>query len=165
MNERGAVSAVGLCVLTAVLLLGLAAAQFMHSGARISAEYEREMQLRLAAESGVETAVARLERTPSAFDPLPERDADAYGAPPARNQRKEITEEGVPVGDGIKLHLFLEGSDDEEPQNALKVIAAAIDSDAAGLPHVSDGVPWMRAKIVRARMQKKGDRYVWRRWF
>ena len=154
MNERGAVSAVGLCVLTAVLLLGLAAAQFMHSGARISAEYEREMQLRLAAESGVETVSERLER-----------DADAYGAPPARNQRKEITEEGVPVGDGIKLHLFLEGSDDEEPQNALKVIAAAIDSDAAGLPHVSDGVPWMRAKIVRARMQKKGDRYVWRRWF
>ena len=154
MNERGAVSAVGLCVLTAVLLLGLAAAQFMHSGARISAEYEREMQLRLAAESGVETVSERLER-----------DADAYGAPPARNQRKEITEEGVPVGDGIKLHLFLEGPDDEEPQNALKVIAAAIDSDAAGSPRVSDGEPWMRAKTVRARMQKKGDRYVWRRWF
>ena len=154
MNERGAVSAVGLCVLTVVLLLGLAAAQFMHSGARISAEYEREMQLRLAAESGVETVSERLER-----------DADAYGAPPARNQRKEITEEGVPVGDGIKLHLFLEGPDDEEPQNALKVIAAAIDSDAAGLPHVSDGVPWMRAKIVRARMDRKGDRYVWRRWY
>ena len=154
MNERGAVSAVGLCVLTAVLLLGLAAAQFMHSGARISAEYEREMQLRLAAESGVETVSERLER-----------DADAYGAPPARNQRKEITEEGVPVGDGIKLHLFLEGPDDEEPQNALKVIAAAIDSDAAGSPRVSDGERWMRAKTVRARMQKKGDRYVWRRWF
>ena len=154
MNERGAVSAVGLCVLTAVLLLGLAAAQFMHSGVRIAAEYEREMQLRLAAESGVETAAERLER-----------DADAYGAPPARNRRKEITETGVPVGDAIELHIFLEGPEDEEPQDALKIVAAAIDMDEAGLPHISDGVPWMRAKIVRARMDRGEKHYVWRRWY
>ena len=54
-DERGTVSAIGLCVLTAILLLAFAAAQFMRGGAGIASEYEREMQLRLAAESGCST--------------------------------------------------------------------------------------------------------------
>ena len=65
-DERGTVSAVGLAALTAVLLMGLAAASFMRGGAGIAAEYEREMQLRLAAESAVETAAARLEQSADA---------------------------------------------------------------------------------------------------
>jgi aspartate--tRNA ligase len=156
-DERGTVSAVGLAVLTVILLLGLAAAAFMRNGADLAVEYEREMQLRLAAESAVETAAAKLER-----------DASAYGVPPARNQRKRITEEvlkeNVPVGADIELHVVLEGSDAREPENVLKVTAAAIDKSGMRIP---DGENWERAKIVRARMEKKekDNRYVWQRWY
>ena len=154
-DERGTISAVGLAVLTVILLLGLAVAAFMRGGANVAVEYEREMQLRLAAESAVETAAAKLEQNPK-----------AYGDPPARNQRKKITEEiakeNVPVGADIELHIFLEGPDAGEPKDVLKVTAAAIDQRKENLP---DGEKWERAKIVRAQMEKKGEHYVWRRWF
>ena len=42
-DERGTVSAVGLAVLTVILLLGLAATAFMRGGADVTVEYEREM--------------------------------------------------------------------------------------------------------------------------
>ena len=47
-DERGAVSVLGLFVLTAVLLLALGAVHFMRSGSVLASEYERETQLRLA---------------------------------------------------------------------------------------------------------------------
>ena len=40
--------------------------------------------------------------------------------------------------------------------------AAAVD---VGAPRIPDGEHWLRAKIVRAQMERKRDRYVWRRWF
>ena len=158
-DERGSVSAVGLCVLTAVLLLGLSAAQLVRSGGSVAAEYEREMQLRLAAESGVETAAARIEQS-----------ADAFGSLPKPNEYKNVDEcvdvGLIPVGEDIELHVFVRmPREDEAPKDMIEVIAVAYDSIEEGSPRVSDGERWMRAKTVRARMQKKGDRYVWRRWF
>lgn len=154
-DERGTISAVGLAALTVILLLGLAATAFMRGGANVAVEYEREMQLRLAAESAVETAAARLEQNPK-----------AYGEPPALNQRKKITEEvvkeAVPVGEGIELYVVLEGPDDRESKDVLKVTAAAIDGREKDLP---DGEKWLRAKIVRACMKEKKKRYVWQRWY
>ena len=135
-DERGLTSAVGLCALMVLILLALAAAQFMRGGSSVSAEYEREMQLRLAAESGIETAAAGLERA-----------ADAYGPPP-REGRMPIAVGEVPSPG--------------EADGCIYLVAAAIDEGEARMP---DGENWKRAKIVRALMEKKGDRYVWRRWF
>ena len=66
------------------------------------------------------------------------------------------------MGADIELHIFLEGPDAREPKDVLKVTAAAIDQRKENLP---DGEKWLRAKIVRAQMEKKGEHYVWRRWF
>ena len=150
-DERGTVSAIGLCVLTAILLLAFAAVQFMRGGAGIASEYEREMQLRLAAESGVETVAAALEAN-----------ADAYGAPPAKGEHREVSVGTVPMAENITLRIFIENPPDTAPVGAINVVAAAVD---VGKPRIPDGEDWVRAKIVRARMEKKGDRYVWRRWF
>ena len=158
-NECGSVSVVGLCVLTAVLLLGLAAAQLVRSGGSVAAEYEREMQLRLAAESGVETAAARLERLSTVYDPLPK--PDVY-----KNVDGEVGVDMIPVGEDIELHVYVRTpKEGEAPKDTIELVAVAYDSVEEGSPRVSDGERWMRAKTVRARMQKKGDRYVWRRWF
>ena len=158
-NECGSVSAVGLCVLAAVLLLGLAAAQFVRGGGSAAAEYEREMQLRLAAESGVETAAARIEQSADAFGSLPK--PDVY-----KNVDREAGVDMIPVGEDIELHVFVHTPREEEPpKDTIELVAVAYDSIEEGSPRVSDGEQWMRAKTVRARMQKKGDRYVWRRWF
>ena len=158
-DERGSISAVGLCVLTAVLLLGLSAAQLVRSGGSVAAEYEREMQLRLAAESGVETAAARIEQSADAFGSLPK--PDVY-----KNVDREAGVDMIPVGEDIELHVFVHTPREEEaPKDTIELVAVAYDSVEEGSPCVSDGEQWMRAKTVRARMQKKGDRYVWRRWF
>lgn len=150
-DECGMISAVGLCVLAAVLLFGLAAAQFMRGGASVAAEYEREMQLRLAAESGVETAAARLEER-----------ADVYGAPPEKEVYKKVDVGVIPMADDITLQVFIETPPEDAPAGAINVVAAAVD---ARDPATVDGEVWLRAKIVRARMEKRGERYVWRRWF
>ena len=143
-DERGLTSAVGLCALMVLILLALAAAQFMRGGSSVSAEYEREMQLRLAAESGIETAAAGLERA-----------ADAYGPPP-REGRMPIAVGEVPAAENTALSVYIEAD------GCIYLVAAAIDEGEARMP---DGENWKRAKIVRALMEKKGDRYVWRRWF
>ena len=95
-DERGLTSAVGLCALMVLILLALAAAQFMRGGSSVSAEYEREMQLRLAAESGIETAAAGLERA-----------ADAYGPPP-REGRMPIAVGEVPAAENTALSVYIE---------------------------------------------------------
>ena len=148
-DERGTVSAVGLAALTAVLLMGLAAASFMRGGAGIAAEYEREMQLRLAAESAVETAAARLEQS-----------ADAYGVLPPVGRTKQVDVGTVPMAEEIELHPFIETPTD--PGEILDVGATAIDRRKTA---IRDGEQWVRAKVVRARMVKKGNRYVWQRWY
>ena len=150
-DERGTISAVGLAALTVILLLGLAAAAFMRGGANVAVEYEREMQLRLAAESAVETAAARLERS-----------ADAYGDLPAAGERKNVDKDVgmIPMSEKIELHVFIEIP--QERGAFLDVGAAAIDESGTRIP---DGEEWVRAKIVRARMEKKGEHYVWRRWY
>ena len=150
-DERGTISAVGLAALTVILLLGLAAAAFMRGGANVAVEYEREMQLRLAAESAVETAAARLERS-----------ADAYGDLPAAGERKNVDKDVgmIPMSEKIELHVFIEIP--RERGAFLDVGAAAIDESGTRIP---DGEEWVRAKIVRARMEKKGEHYVWRRWY
>ncbi len=149
-DERGVVSLVGLCVLMVVLLFGLALAHFVHSGGAVAAEYEREMQLRLAAESGVETAAARLEAS-----------ASAYGVPPDRGTHRQVTIDRIPMADGIEVSVFIEPPSEHAPAGTLEVAAVARDVSA----RMPDGGTWQRAKIVRARLEKKGERYVWRRWF
>lgn len=152
-DERGTVSAVGLAVLTVILLLGLAAAAFMRNGADVAVEYEREMQLRLAAESAVETAAAKLER-----------DANVYGDLPDAGETKEVNKDVgvIPTAEKIELHVFIETPRERGP--FLTVGAAAIDESETRVP---DGENWERAKIVRARMEKKekDNRYVWQRWY
>ena len=149
-DERGLTSAVGLCALMVLILLALAAAQFMRGGSSVSAEYEREMQLRLAAESGIETAAAGLERA-----------VDAYGPPP-REGRMPIAVGEVPAAENTALSVYIEVPPPGEADGCIYLVAAAIDEGEARMP---DGENWKRAKIVRALMEKKGDRYVWRRWF
>lgn len=148
-DERGTISAVGLCALTTILLIGLAAVQFIRGGAGVVSEYEREMQLRLAAESGVETLAARLEQTATAFDPLP-----------SPGETREVDVGFIPMSEKIELHTFVEMP--AEGGRFLYVGAAAVD---VGGPRIPDGEHWLRAKIVRAQMERKRDRYVWRRWF
>ncbi len=138
-DERGAVSVLGLFVLTAVLLLALGAVHFMRSGSVLASEYERETQLRLAAESGIETAAAQLEQSSKAID-------DTF----------DVAD--VPVSEGIELHVVAE----VQAAGQLHLIAVAIDTSD---PHIGDGEGWRRGKLVRALMEKKGERYVWRRWF
>ena len=147
MGQRGFVSLGGLCALLVILLLGLAAARFMRSGSVLAAEHTREMQLRLAAESGVLTAAAALEHT-----------AAAYGVLPA-GERRNIAVHDVPMASDIGLHVVLEPQTD----GTIWVTAAAVDQRHD--TYVSDGEGWTRAKIVRALMEKKDEHYVWRRWF
>ena len=51
-DERGMVSALGLVMLMAALLLALGTLHFTRGAAVIATEYERETQLRLAAAGG-----------------------------------------------------------------------------------------------------------------
>jgi len=150
-DERGFVSALGLCVLMVILLLALGTAHFMRSASSTAAEYERELQLRLAAESGIETAAAALEHT-----------ASAYGALPPYEARKRIDVESVPAAEGIEVLVFLERPPEGAGEGYIYLAAAAVDQGGTRIP---DGEEWQRAKIVRALMEKKDERYVWRRWF
>ena len=150
-DARGMVSAGALCVLAVLVLIVLAAAQFMRGGSSIAAEYEREMQLRLAAESGIETAAAALER-----------DASAFGVLPPAGERSPSRVDGGPMSADIRLSVYIEMPQDGLGIDALHLVAAA---EETGMPRIPDGEDWKRAKIVRARMERKGNRYVWRRWF
>ena len=145
-RQDGFASALGLCLLALLLLIAMAAASFTRSGGSIAAEYEREMQLRLAAESGVLTAAAALEHT-----------AAAYGTLPA-GERRNIAVHDVPMASDIGLHVVL------EPQTDGTIWVTAAAADQRHDTYVSDGEGWTRAKIVRALMEKKDEHYVWRRW-
>ena len=70
-GQDGFASALGLCILALLILIAMAAASLTRSGGTVAAEYEREMQLRLAAESGVLTAADTLERHSPAAGKLP----------------------------------------------------------------------------------------------
>lgn len=146
-DERGVVSVPALCALMLMLLLALAAAQFVRTGGVLASEYERETQLRLAAESGIETAAAMLERS-----------SGAYGSMPGIGGRMELDVGDVPTGRDIELRVFAE----VPAAGQLYLSAAAVDHAD---PHIGDGERWLRGKIVRAYMEEKGARYVWRRWF
>ena len=148
-DERGLTSAVGLCALMVLILLALAAAQFMRGGSSVSAEYEREMQLRLAAESGIETAAAALERS-----------SDAYGGMPPEGEQKVFSVGEVPMAAHIELYVAAQ----TPAKGQLHLIAVAVDAEESP---VEDGEQWERGKMVRAwmEMEEKGHRYVWRCWF
>lgn len=141
------ISVVGLCVLTVLLLLGLAAAQFMRSGGSVATAYEREMQLRLAAESAVETAAAEIERQ-----------AEKY-VPPPDGEPRDMKVNAVPTAEDIELYVSIKAS-----QNGavLDIKAAAYTEEETRIP---DGENWMRGKIVHGRMVKKEKGYVWQRWY
>lgn len=148
-DERGLTSAVGLCALMVLILLALAAAQFMRGGSSVSAEYEREMQLRLAAESGIETAAGALAHS-----------SEAYGKLPRSGGRRELPVGHVPVTGNIEVRVFAEGHD----AGQIYLIAVAVDHD---LPQIDDGEGWLRGKLVRAAMKRheREQRYVWQRFF
>lgn len=142
-GQDGFASALGLCILALLLLIAMAAASLTRSGGTVAAEYEREMQLRLAAESGVLTVADELEQRSSAAGKLPTGDAV----------------HDVPMAADIDLHVVIE----PQPDGTIWVTAAAVDQQHD--TRVSDGEHWTRAKIVRAQMEKKDGHYVWRRWF
>ena len=142
-GQDGFASALGLCILALLLLIAMAAASLTRSGGTVAAEYEREMQLRLAAESGVLTAADELEQRSSTAGKLPTGDAV----------------HDVPMAADIALYVRIE----PQPDGTIWVTAAAVDQQHD--TRVSDGEHWTRAKIVRALMEKKDGYYVWRRWF
>ena len=141
-GQDGFASALGLCILALLLLIAMTAASLTRSGGTVAAEYEREMQLRLAAESGVLTAADTLEHRPS-----------------AAGERRSVAVHDVPMAADIDLHIVIEPQKD----GTIWVTAAAVDRRHD--TDVSDGEHWTRAKIVRAQMEKKDGHYVWRRWF
>lgn len=149
MGQRGFISLGGLCILLVILLLGLVAARFMRSGGVLSAEHTREMQLRLAAESGIETAAAALERS-----------SDAYGGMPPEGEQKVFSVGEVPMAAHIELYVAAQ----TPAKGQLHLIAVAVDAEESP---VEDGEQWERGKMVRAwmEMEEKGHRYVWRCWF
>ena len=146
-GQDGFASALGLCILALLTLIAMTAASLTRSGGTVAAEYEREMQLRLAAESGVLTAADTLERHSPAAEKLP-----AGG-------RRSVAVHDIPMAADIDLHVVIEPRTD----GTIWVTAAAIDQRHD--TNVSDGEHWTRAKIVRAQMEKKDGHYVWRRWF
>ncbi len=146
-GQNGFASALGLCILALLLLIAMAAASLTRSGGTVAAEYEREMQLRLAAESGILTAADTLERRSSAVGKL------------SAGGRQSVAVHDVPMAVDIDLHVVIEPQTD----GTIWVTAAAIDQRHD--TDVSDGEHWTRAKIVRAQMEKKDGHYVWRRWF
>jgi len=66
------------------------------------------------------------------------------------------------AAENTALSVYIEVPSPGEADGCIYLVAAAIDEGEARMP---DGENWKRAKIVRALMEKKGDRYVWRRWF
>ncbi len=146
-GQEGFASALGLCILALLLLIAMAAASLTRSGGTVAAEYEREMQLRLAAESGVLTAADTLEQRSSAAGKL------------SAGGRQSVAVHDVPMAADIDLHVVIEPQTD----GMIWITAAAIDQRHD--TNVSDGEHWTRAKIVRAQMEKKDGHYVWRRWF
>jgi len=149
MGQRGFISLGGLCILLVILLLGLAAARFMRSGGVLSAEHTREMQLRLAAESGIETAAAALEHS-----------SNAYGGMPPEGEQKVLSVGEVPMAAHIELYVAAQ----TQAKGQIHLIAVAVDAEESP---VEDGEQWERGKMVRAlmEMEEKGHRYVWRCWF
>jgi len=82
--------------------------------------------------------------------------------PPPREGRMPIAVGEVPAAENTALSVYIEVPLPGEADGCIYLVAAAIDEGEARMP---DGENWKRAKIVRALMEKKGDRYVWRRWF
>ena len=146
-GQDGFASALGLCILALLILIAMTAASLTRSGGTVAAEYEREMQLRLAAESGVLTVADTLEHRPSAAGKL------------SAGERRSVAVHDVPMAADIDLHVVIEPQTD----GTIWVTAAAVDQQRD--TDVSDGEHWTRAKIVRAQMEKKDGHYVWRRWF
>ena len=146
-GQDGFASALGLCILALLILIAMTAASLIRSGGTVAAEYEREMQLRLAAESGVLTVADTLEHRPSAAGKL------------SAGERRSVAVHDVPMAADIDLHVVIEPQKD----GIIWVTAAAVDQRHD--TDVSDGEHWTRAKIVRAQMEKKDGHYVWRRWF
>ena len=145
-GQDGFASALGLCILALLILIAMTAASLIRSGGTVAAEYEREMQLRLAAESGVLTVADELEQRTSAAGKL------------SAGERRSVAVHDIPMAD-IDLHVVIEPQTD----GTIWVTAAAVDQQRD--TDVSDGEHWTRAKIVRAQMDKKDGHYVWRRWF
>ena len=146
-GQDGFASALGLCILALLILIAMTAASLTRSGGTVAAEYEREMQLRLAAESGVLTVADELELRSSTAGKL------------SAGERRIVAVHDVPMAADIDLHVVIEPQKD----GTIWVTAAAVDQRHD--THVSDGEHWTRAKIVRAQMEKKDGHYVWRRWF
>ena len=146
-GQDGFASALGLCILALLILIAMAAASLTRSGGMVAAEYEREMQLRLAAESGVLTVADELEQRSSTAGKL------------SAGERQSVAVHDVPMAADIDLHVVIE----PQPDGTIWVTAAAVDQQHD--TRVSDGEHWTRAKIVRALMEKKDGYYVWRRWF
>ena len=119
-GQDGFASALGLCILALLTLIAMTAASLTRSGGTVAAEYEREMQLRLAAESGIETAAAALER-----------DASAFGVLPPAGERSPIRVDGVPMSADIRLSVYIEIPQDGLGIDALHLVAVAEETDPA----------------------------------
>lgn len=132
-REQGSVVAWAMLLTVFVMLLGTAVCYTAYSSRKMTASYEHEVNLRLMAEGTLQEAVQRATANPALLS-----DGAAIIAP-----REVKTEKGALVVQAVA----------EEKAGSYWVVAVAREKD-------SDD--WNRHKIVRGRLERKGDAYVWK---
>lgn len=132
-REQGSVVAWAMLLTVFVMLLGTAVCYTAYSSRKMTASYEHEVNLRLMAEGTLQEAVQRATANPALLS-----DGAAIIAP-----REVKTEKGALVVQAVV----------EEKAGSYWVVAVAREKD-------SDD--WNRHKIVRGRLERKGDAYVWK---
>lgn len=132
-REQGSVVAWAMLLTVFVMLLGTAVCYTAYSSRKMTASYEHEVNLRLMAEGTLQEAVQRATANPALLS-----DGAAIIAP-----REVKTEKGALVVQAVA----------EKKAGSYWVVAVAREKD-------SDD--WNRHKIVRGRLERKGDAYVWK---
>lgn len=140
-RETGAIALLALCVMAAVLWLGMSLFAIVDYGSKGSDEYLEETRLRLAAEGRIERLAKEIEKSPG--------DLDAYGRGTWEDYAGAESSDGVLVSIYLKRVAVRAGEEDV----FLKAWAAPEKTGQFG-----------QGKIVCGWLQRKGDSCVWRGW-
>ncbi|SFT52394.1 hypothetical protein SAMN02910356_00890 [Selenomonas sp. GACV-9] len=138
-DEEGAVTVVMLCLLMVVVMFALAMMHTVHTMQKANADYQQEMQLRLAAEGVTEQAAQQLMAQPGMAASWQDEDSQ----PLAGNrfiypETMAVQVTALPRKD--KLYLI-------------------------GFARYKDrGAKWERHRMVKGVLKKEGDAYVWLGW-
>ena len=132
-REQGSAAVWAMLLTVFVMMLGTAVCYTAYSSRKMTASYEREVNLRLAAEGTLHEAVQRVLQDPSLLV-----DDAAIIAP-----REMRTEKGVLIVQAVV----------EEKAGSYWIAAVAREKE---------GDIWQRHKIARGLLERKGDAYVWK---